>query len=225
MSDSVIDLSQRIETGMQLFPLHSPTHVLPWAPRGQHGWATNALFMNEHAGTHLDAPCHFIEGGKTVEQINLARLTGPAVVVDLSHLWPKGHINAAHIEEATADLPIEDGDAVLLWTGTDRHLGKPAYLDSYPGLTRAAATLLVERGARLVGTDAPSIDHPEATDFPAHHTLLPHDVLVVENLANLSKLIVRADGGRFTLHTFPLRVAGGTGSPIRAVAVLDSGAE
>jgi kynurenine formamidase len=221
MSDTVIDLSQVIETGMQLFPLHSPTHVIPWASREQHGWATNALFVNEHAGTHLDAPFHFLEEGRTVDEINLARLSGPAIVADVSHRWPKGHITSSDLEEATAALPIEDGDAVLLWTGADRHLGEPAYQTDYPGLTQGAATLLADRGARLVGTDAPSIDHPEAERFPVHHTLLPRNVLVVENLASLSRLIARADGRRFTLHTFPLRIRGGTGSPIRAVAVLD----
>ena len=127
MSDTVIDLSQRIETGMQLFPLHSPTHVIPWAPRSQHGWTTNALFVNEHAGTHLDAPIHFMEDGRTVEELNLARLTGPAVVADLSSLWPKGRINAGHIEEATRQVMDEAGSdgGFVLMPSCSIHRGLP----------------------------------------------------------------------------------------------------
>ncbi len=217
----IVDLTQQVETGMQLFPLHSPTHVLPWAPRGQYGWATNALFINEHAGTHLDAPLHFIDGGEAVDEIDLARLTGPAMAIDLSSKWPKGLISAADIEAATTALPLVRGDALLIRTGADAVLGQPAYLTDYPGLAADGAELLADRGVRLVGTDAPSIDRAEAAAFPAHHALLPRGVLVVENLANLTELLKRAAGRRFTLHTFPLRITGGTGSPIRAVAVVD----
>lgn len=221
VSDTVIDLSQVVETGMQIHPLHPATHVLPWASREVRGWATNTLFMSEHAGTHLDAPRHFFEGGRSVEELNLARLTGPAVALDVSSHWPRGLVKAADVEAALAGLELEEGDAVLLWTGTDRHHGTPAYLEDHPGISQGAATLLADRGVRLVGTDAPSIDHPEAEGFPAHHTLLPREVLIAENLAHLARVIARSEGRRFTLHTFPLRIRGGTGSPVRAVAVLD----
>lgn len=218
----IVDLTQQIETGMQLFPLHSPTHVVPWAPRERYGWTTNALFLNEHAGTHLDAPFHFVEGGATIEQIDLAQLTGPALAIDLSVCWPKGWITAELIAEATAETPLDAGDALLIRTGAEDVLGQPAYLTDYPGLTEEAAQMLVERGVRLVGTDAPSIDQAEAAGFPAHHQLLPGGTLVVENAANLAELISVAAGTRFTLHTFPLKIGGGTGSPIRAVAVVDA---
>jgi kynurenine formamidase len=222
MTRTVIDLTQSIHPGMQLFPLHSPTQILPWTQRDRFGWTTNALFINEHAGTHLDAPYHFLEDGATVDQLDLSRLTGPALALDLSARWPGGQITADVLLQAAGDSGIQRGDAVLVHTGAGHHLGQEAYLTSYPGLTGDAAQLLVDRGVRLVGTDAPSIDHCQSTEFPAHNTLLPGDVLVVENLAQLPKLIRRAAGRRFTLHTFPLKVEGGTGSPIRAVAVLDS---
>lgn len=222
MSTTIIDLSQDIETGMQLFPLHSPTHVVPWMPREQYGWATNALFLNEHAGTHLDAPFHFMADGQTIDHVALERLTGPAVALDFSTRWPKGTITAADLEEAMAVVTPHVGreDAVLLRTGAEDHLGEPAYLDAYPGLSADGAELLVARGVRLVGTDAASIDHPEASDFPAHHRLLPGGTFVVENLTNLGELLRLTRGLRFTLHTFPLRIKGGTGSPIRAVAIV-----
>ncbi len=222
MDEVILDLSQEIETGMQLFPLHSPTHVVPWAPRERYGWTTNALFINEHAGTHLDAPFHFVDGGVTIDSLDLSRLTGPALAVDLSSKWPKGLISARDLEEALGDLELEDGDALVLRTGAEDRLGSSEYLSEYPGLSVDAAQLLVGRGVRLVGTDAASIDHPEAGEFPVHHTLLPAGVLVVENLSNLRELIRCTGTKRFTLHTFPLKISGGTGSPIRAVAVIDA---
>ena len=218
----VIDLTQEIHSGMQLFPLHSPTQVLPWSPRERYGWTSNALFINEHAGTHLDAPHHFVDGGETVDQIDLSRLTGPAVALDMSAHHPKGLISAADLERATAKLPLQEGDAVLLWTGVDRFLGQREFLTTYAGLAEDGAQLLVERGVRLVGTDAPGIDMVEALPCPAHHVLLPAGVLIVENLANLAELLQVVGGQRrCTLHTFPLKIRGGTGSPIRAVAVVD----
>ena len=221
MGRTVVDLSQEIFSGMQLFPLHSPTHVLPWSPRERYGWTSNALFINEHAGTHLDAPSHFVEGGATVDALDLSLLTGPAMVLDMSHRYPRGEITAADLEQATADTPLREGDAVLLWTGVDRYLGQREYLTNFPGLAVDGARMLVDLGVRLVGTDAAGIDPVEAALCPAHHVLLPAGTAVVENLANLSELLEVAGGQRFTLHTFPLKIRGGTGSPIRAVAVVE----
>jgi len=221
VAGTIIDLTQEIFSGMQLFPLHSPTRVLPWSPRERYGWTSNALFINEHAGTHLDAPVHFVEGGASVDALDLSLLTGPAMVLDMSHLYPKGLIGADDLEQTTATAPVRAGDAVLLWTGVDRFLGQREYLSTYSGLSEDGARWLVDAGARLVGTDAAGIDQVEAAPCPAHHVLLPAGTLIVENLANLSQLLKLAAGRRFTLHTFPLKIRGGTGSPIRAVAVVE----
>ena len=222
MSTTVIALTQQIETGMQLYPLHSPTHVLPWLSReASGGWATNTLFIAEHAGTHLDAPFHLVPEGKTVDQLELDRMTGPAVALDLHDKWPKGIITADDLEAAIRDVDLRAGDAVVLRTGADVHLGEPEYLTSYGGLSADGTAWLVDKGARLVGTDAASIDHAESEEFPAHRGLLPAGVLIVENLANLAELVAVAGTRRFALHTFPLKISGGTGSPIRAVAVVD----
>jgi kynurenine formamidase len=156
-----------------------------------------------------------------VDSLDLGRLTGPALVLDFSSKWPKGLISEDDLAEATRDYGLTREDAVLIWTGADRYLGEEDFLGSYPGISEAASKLLVEVGVRLVGTDAPSIDHPEDGAFPAHHTLFPGGVLVIENLVSLPELLKTARGRRFLLHTFPLKIRGGTGSPIRAVAVVD----
>jgi kynurenine formamidase len=108
------------------------------------------------------------------------------------------------------------GDAVILWTGWEARRGRDIYLFENPGLDRRGAEELVRWGTSLVGVDTANIDHPEAGEFPAHHSLLKARVPIIENVANLAD--VRAS--TFTLVALPLRLRGATGSPIRAVALV-----
>jgi kynurenine formamidase len=223
MEPIVIDLSQSIFTGMQVFPLHSPTHLLPWAKREAYGFASEALFCNSHAGTHVDAPYHFIKKGQTIDQLPLDRFYGPALALDLTSLPARSHISAQDLQQAAGDDPIQPGEIVLLRTGIDTRLGQPEYLSDYSGLSEEGARYLVEQGVKAVGTDAPGIDHPEATTCPAHHVLLPAGLPIYENLANLATLIEAARGARFTFHGQPLKLRAASGSPVRALAVLQRG--
>jgi kynurenine formamidase len=215
------DLSQELATGMQVFPLHSPTHLLPWAKREAYGFASEALFCNSHAGTHVDAPYHFLAEGATIDDVPLDRFFGPAVAYDLTHLPPRSLIEPQHLEASAADSPIRPDDIVLLRTGIDDRLGQSDYLRDYSGLSEAGARYLAERKIKAVGTDGPGIDHPEATACPAHYALLPAGVLIYENLANLAALLAAAGGKRFTFHALPLKLRAASGSPVRAMAALD----
>jgi len=218
---TVIDLSQELVTGMQVFALHSPTHVLPWARREASGFQSEALFCNTHAGTHVDAPIHFLDDGASVDRIELERFFGPALVYDLSQLPARHHICRADLERcAQGGLAPESGDIVLLHTGIGAQLGTPSYLSDYAGLSEEGARYLVDRGVKAVGTDAAGIDAPDATSCPAHHVLLPRGIVVFENLANLDRLVQLAAGRRFTFHGLPLRIPGASGSPVRAMALL-----
>lgn len=220
MEQKVIDLSQEIATGMQVFPLHSPTHVLPWAKREALGFATEAIFCNGHAGTHVDAPYHFLEQGRTIEQVPLDRFFGPAVVYDLTHKPKKSLITDEDLAECAKEIAPQQGDIVLIRTGIDVQLGRPEYLSDYSGLSESGARYLVKQNVKAVGTDAPGIDHPEATACPAHYVLLPEEILIYENLANLGALLDLAKGRRFSFHALPLKIRKGTGSPVRAMAVV-----
>ncbi len=218
-----IDLSQELATGMQVFPLHSPTHLLPWAKREAYGFASEALFCNSHAGTHVDAPYHFLADGQTVDALPLDRFFGPALVYDLTHLPRKSLIEPEDLQASAVQSPIQPDDIVLLRTGIDELLGQPDYLRAFSGLSEASARYLVERGIKAVGIDGPGIDHPEARTCPAHHALLPAGVVIYENLANLGALLAAAGGGRFVFHGLPLRLRAASGSPVRAMAVVDQG--
>ena len=222
MPREVIDLSQELATGMQVFGLHSPTHVLPWATREARGFQSETLFCNTHAGTHVDAPVHFLAGGDGVDRIALTRFFGPAVVLDLTGLPPRSHISAVQLERCAAEqIAPRAGDIVLLYTGIDARYGEREYLTDFSGLSKEGADHLARLEIKAVGTDAAGIDGADARPCPAHHVLLPRGIVVFENLANLGRLLQVARGRRFTFHALPLKIRSASGSPVRAMALVE----
>jgi kynurenine formamidase len=141
--------------------------------------------MVVHAGTHVDAPCHFFEDAPAFDAIPLERLMGPGVVLDIEgspSLAITAEMLAAH-----GDL-IEAGDIVALYTGWSRHVGTELYA-RHPYLTADAAEWLVQRRIKLLACDTPSADLPipdrkPGFNWPAHHVLLSHGVLIAEHLTD-----------------------------------------
>ena len=173
---------------------------------------TSAFRTCNHTGTHMDAPAHFYNGVPTIEQVPLDHFIGPAAMVDVSHLGPRGEV-------APADLvPHEDRikttGKVIFRTGWSSHWGRDDYFRDYPVLSEAAAAWLVERGVHLVGLDTPSVDYEP---HPAHYILLGSHAVIVENLTGLESI------GRdvFELIVVPLPLRGLEASPVRAVARVD----
>jgi len=215
VAKKLIDLTMEIRTGTPVFPGYPTPIVHTWTTIREHGYYSNLLQFVEHTSTHVDAPAHFAEGADTVDRVPLDRFTGEGVVVDIRDLPPRAVVTAGTLRErmgATLDK-LGPGWVVLFLTGYDSKAGTPEWFD-HPGLGEDAARLLAEKRVNAVGTDAPSIDQPP---FPAHKTLLPSGVVVYENLTNLSQLL----GRRFQFVGFPLKILGGSASPVRAVAVLE----
>lgn len=211
---TVVDLTRPITNGMHA---HVTTSIVPLQRIGEsagrfdppcEGFAANLLVMSDHCGTHLDAPSHFIRDGLGVEDIPLSRLIGPAVVLDVSGC-PGNRIEADDLEAAMNGirLPLRAGEAALLRTRAAGGEGK--------GLARSAAELLAASGISAVGTDHTGIDDTAYRDRPAHMTLLAAGIPIVENLINLDQLT----HARVLFVALPLRIEGGTGSPVRAVAI------
>jgi kynurenine formamidase len=189
----------------------------------------------EHGGTHLDAPIHFAEGRWTTDQIPLERLMGPAAVVDVSaqaEADPDYQVTVADLEAwEEAHGPIPDGAFLLLFTDRSRFWGDAeAYMGtagtgeaaaaelSFPGLHPDAARWLVEnRDISAVGLDTPSIDHGPSTLFESHRILFKENIFALENVANLAQL--PATGA--VIIALPMLMEGGTGGPIRIVAVVE----
>jgi kynurenine formamidase len=168
-----------------------------------------------HFGTHVDAPCHFIPGAPAIDEIPLERLGGQGVVLRLA-CTPYGVIDASQLEAARP--AVEPGDIVLLDTGWAEHFGTETY-DRHPSLSIDAAQWLVDRGAKLVGLDVMTPDlavdrrRPDF-DWPVHHLLLSHGVLIAEHLTNLRPLA----GARIEAMFLALNIRGADGAPARVIA-------
>ena len=189
----IVDLSVPLSEKTPVYPDDPPVSVRLWAVIERDGYYMNVLKMGEHTGTHVDAPAHFIPGGKTVDEMPLENFIGEGLVLDV-----RGGDGQIRLDE----IPDSGyfGRMVLFLTG-----GRE--------LSPEVALFLVAEGAKAVGTDAMSIG-----DDAVHRILLSAEVPIFENLTNLEELLDR----EFTFMAFPLKIEGGSGSPVRAVAVLHS---
>jgi kynurenine formamidase len=207
------DLSHPIATGMQVYPGDPTVAVEPALLLARDGVDVAALHLGSHTGTHLDAPSHCIDGGRTTGRITLRELIGDALIVHLKALAPRATYGLAEIEAVLhGGLPGRVPPIVVFDTGWATHFGSAAALE-HPALSADAATDLVRRGMRVLAVDTLSPD-PTAggTDFPVHQVVLGADALIVENLCNLDGL---PSGVR--IGFFPLPVDA-DGAPVRAVA-------
>lgn len=220
---NVRDLSHSLQEGIPTFPTHSKYYHLEWKQANDPAIMYQIL-MHEHNGTHVDAPAHYIAGGPDPEKhymhsISADALVGPARVIDLSDDPPE-LVERRSIEEWEAEYgPISSGEIVIFnfgwhlrWEPND---AAQAFLDPWPGLSRSSAEYLLGRGVKAVGTDCLGLDRAGSVDIPAHDVLLANNVLIIENLANLSEV-----PERFFLFAAPLKIHEGSGSPIRALAFI-----
>jgi kynurenine formamidase len=180
--------------------------------------ATDRIWLlNEHIGTHVDAPYHFIKEGAAIDALPLSRFWGKAVLADVSDRDPTTPVSVAEIEAALSirDERLEPDDILLLrcWAG---HPNDPGF-NSATALAPEVGPWLVEQGVKAVGVDLPAVDSPGGRSFPVHIALLSAGIPIFENLCNLEVI----DEPRFTFVGFPLRITGASGSAVRAVAILD----
>ena len=195
-------------------------------------YAANRYRASEHGGTHIDAPIHFAEGHKTVDQLSIDQLTGTAVVLDVSASVQKN----ADYQITVADLKaweekhgrVPGGALVLFRTGFASHWpDAKKYLGTdekgadavaklhFPGLHPDAARWLVsERTIKAVGLDTASIDYGQSNLFESHRVLFEKNIPAFENLAALDQLPVT---GAFVI-ALPMKIKGGSGGPLRIVA-------
>ena len=218
MKSTIIDLSHPITSASPPWPgwPSVETKFLDRAslnkPEERHV-NSGRIAMNIHTGTHLDAPFHFLDDGKTIDRVSLERTYGPATLVDLRDKGPWSHITRADLEKWAPDL--RRTRKAILRTGWSTRWMKHDFFTGYPDITPEGAQFLVDCGVELVGVEPGSVDyHPNDT----HIVLLGNDVLIIEGLTNLDRI----SGNEFLFSAIPLNIEGYDGSPVRAVAILNS---
>ena len=178
----------------------------------------HTLALGTHTGTHLDAPYHFYDDARPVDQLDLALLAAaPALVVDVR--GKRAHEPITWADLARYEDGMREGTVVLLCTGWASRFGKPDYSD-HPFLDVDAARRILERGVRVIGADTISPDEwlSEGGDTAAvHRVVLRAGGVIVENLCGLER-VVESGWARIRVSLLPLSLAGCDGSPIRAVA-------
>jgi Predicted metal-dependent hydrolase len=225
----LVDLSQEIYEGMQVYPGHLKTVVFDHATHeetaerfvGGFSFQTKGVMINDNGPTHVDSFSHLDPDPEalTIDRMPLELFYGPAVCLDVSHVPPRTDITAEDLEAAedAGGEPVRPGDILLLHTGTHRrYAGERRYLTDFPGLGESASKWIVDRRVKTFGVDSPTPDNPASRTYPCHMMCRAYGITHYENLTNLHLLI----GRRFTFVGFPLKIRGGHGGPTRAVAIL-----
>jgi len=236
-SGEIVDLSHAYDGSTIFWPTADAFRldkVAEGMTAGGYYYAANNFFTSEHGGTHIDAPVHFAQGRDTVDRIPLARLVGPAVVIDVTDRADRDtdyQVTTADIQQAEArDGEIPANAIVLIRTGFSRRWPDAArYLGTaergpdavaklhFPGLhPDAARWLTANRRLDAIGIDTASIDYGPSTQYESHRLLFERDVPAFENLASLERLPLRGA----SVIALPMKIGGGSGAPLRAIAIL-----
>lgn len=202
----LIDVSVPLDASLPIYPGNTP-FSLEAIKRVARGDSSNVstVHMSAHAGTHVDAPRHFFDGGPGVEGLALELLVGRARVVDIT--TRKG-IGADEL----ADLDLSEDIRVLFKTSNSRLWASPEFHKDYVGVTQSGAEFLVSRGVKVVGVDYVSVEEFKKAGAPAHHALLGAGTIVIEGL-NLRDV----EPGIYEMICLPLLIPGADAAPARVL--------
>lgn len=232
MGQRVVDLSLLIEDNMPAHKLFQrpviTTHFSHetakafnlGVPGDAMTFQTNFIAMLDHVGTHVDAFRHVNPDGKPIDEMPLEMFLGKAVCFDLRHIGDLEDITAKDMDEAEKKAGVKvDGHIVLLCTGF--HKRNYPTIDAViknPQLTVEATKWLHERGSKMHGVEGPSTDRPSDNIFSQHRLCRDLGMSHWEWLVNLEELLGQ---GEFQFFGVPLKFKGGSGSPVRAFAILN----
>lgn len=213
-----IDLSHPLENGMPVYPGSPGALFTEVATASMDGYNETRMNISSHTGTHMDCGYHMLDAGRKILDYDPEQFYGDAVVIDCRQLAAGARITADLLR--TRESVIRQCRYVLLCTGWSRYWGSQEYFRGFPVLDTAAAHYLSSFGIAGAGTDTISFDPADSRDFSNHHILLSHGLVLVENLTRLEDLPQNG----FTFSCFPLPLAGGDGSPVRAVGIVGNDA-
>jgi kynurenine formamidase len=221
----IVDLGRELYNGMPnlganltaFFPLETYAATRRISD-GRVGYEGRMIIMAEHCGTHLDCPYHFDEHGLTVDQMPLDRLILPGHLLRFIDKRAQEPISPDDFRAAAerSGRAVAPGTAVIAWTGQDKAWGSEGFKTERPYIPAESAEWLVAQGVTLFGTDLIGLDNPDEWWEPTHTAFLKGGLPMVQQLCNLERL----EGKEFLLVVLPMKMRGGTGSPVRPVALV-----
>ncbi|KAK8204622.1 hypothetical protein M8818_005061 [Zalaria obscura] len=227
----IIDLSRELYHRSLAHPFHPPVCITQWdkhEPKVAGGAtlrsASYAISFSDHAGTHVDAPKHFDPSPEalSIDQVPLTNFYTEGIALDLSHVELGAAISVGEVDDALAKSgqEIKDGDTVLLYMAYNERVSPddPRWQHDFPGLALESVHWLADKGCKMFGVEAVSPAPEGELNFHAHNACAERGITHMEGMDNLQAVVGK---GRFRFVGFPLRFRGGSGSPIRAVAIFE----
>jgi arylformamidase len=209
----IIDLSHTIYQGMPYYPGTEPPILQIANTIEKDGFIETKINMHSHVGTHIDAPCHILKDGLSLDKLTMDHFFGKALPVSISAL-PVDTVTINSLLKYK-DL-IADVDFIIFKTGWSQHWGKQAYFKEFPTLSEESANWLSESNLKGVGIDAISVDNVNSSTFPIHKILFRKNLIIIENLTNLDLIGSEV----FTFSCMPLKIKDADGSPTRAFGIM-----
>ncbi len=196
-----IDLTLPIDIDIPVFPGDPQPKINQISTIAENGWNEKQLVITSHFATHIEAPIHMIENGKTLSDYPIESFIGEAIVFD---------VRGQSIIDVNVD-DVKAKDIVFFHTDHIRHVYEPAYFENNPVLSKDIIEKLIEKEISIVGIDSFT---PDNEPFSLHKRLFHHDIRIVENLTRLDQIPTR----RFFCYIFPLYIKKADGAPCRVVA-------
>ncbi|MFN3533878.1 MAG: cyclase family protein [Desulfatiglandales bacterium] len=204
----IIDISIPISSKMILYPGDTVPQFRPICTLGRSGCNMTELTISTHTGTHIDAPSHFLERGKSIDSIELERFIGEAQVLE---------VKGGEIDSRIIEREIKEGvRRILFKTTNSSFMENNTFSKRHAHLTMDGARAIVSKEILLVGIDYVTVERFGTPDFSVHKTLLCANIPILEGL-NLASV----EPGLYRLIALPLRFEGLDGSPVRAVLIRD----
>jgi kynurenine formamidase len=213
----IIDLTHQLKNKLPVFPGTIEPSFVQANTVEKDGFAELNMTMSTHTGTHVDAPCHIIANGKSLDQLPLEKFIGKAIVIDCTQVTSISmEIISLEFLQSEEDK-IKQVEFILFYTGWQQKWDTPDYLEDFPTLTQEAAEWLLKFPLKGLGFDAISVDRVSDFALPNHHLLLGHEILIIENLINIDQLTDQF----FEFNCIPLHIENSDASPVRAFARIN----
>lgn len=203
----LIDLSHNIINNMSVYPGDSEVKLYQANYLAKDGYTGFFLETGMHAGTHIDTPMHLMDRETYINEISLDKFAGKGCFLDVRNEKVIGY------KPAYEDL-VNENDIVILFTNHSEYYGTEAYYTDHPVISEEVANFMVSKNIKMIGIDMPS---PDKYPFVVHKKMFKNNILIMENLTNLSELL---EVNNLEIIAFPLKIKA-EASIARVVARID----